>query len=218
LLHDYGFKNVTLLHNKTFLELKVNIDLIKKIREITGYHYIETTPKHTERIGDIIKKSFEQVEKIAEYIKLRKQNYRDFIDCCRKLKKAPSRRWYLKNIDIENTVIISSLCPFESWNRRRWLKELKEKDTFIRLHGKMGSVYYAYPFRDIYSNEPFRRYLIIKEIFPEHSGCIICPIRMAHMIVKNDFYDCPDLRFYEKISGKKFLVYIKEKPKDPCVL
>lgn len=208
LLKDHGFDNVKLLHNRTYLETKESMETMKKVIELTKYPYVETFPNIEKRPGEIIRESFKDIDKIIKCMIDGKKNHRDFISCCRILKKSPARRWYTQNIDKENSVIISSLCPFESSNRSYWLKELRDKDTYLRLHKKMGNVYYAYPFRDVYSNEPFRKYLISKDFFPEHSGCIICPIRVAYMIKKNDIWDCPEVRFYEKMFNKKLLKQI----------
>ena len=185
LLYDYGFKNVSLVHNRTYLEMKHVLKLIQDLILRTDYSYNLVEPSlKGERVGSIFKASLMQVDKIAEYMREGKGNYRDLIPCCKRLKKQPARKWYTKNIHKESSVIISSLCPHESRNRNHWLKQLRELDTFIRVHGKMGGDYYAYPFRDVYSDRPFHQYLISKDIMPEHSGCVLCPIQLAYMIVK----------------------------------
>lgn len=185
-LHDLGYKNVFLLHNKTYLETRYVLDLIQEIVFKTDYpiSFIEPN-KHGLRIGQIIRKSMEQIPQIIQDFRENKHNYRDHIICCKYLKKSSSRKWYTKNLlDKSKSVIISSLCPYESYNRNMRLTELRKKNTYIRLHQKFGNVYYAYPFRDIYSVRPFHNYLISKGIFPEHSGCVICPIREAYDIWK----------------------------------
>lgn len=181
LLKDYGFDNVCLVHNKTHLEMNHVLDLIQDLIYRTDYSYIETEPNlKGKSIGLILKESLEKIPEIISCFEKRKGNYRDFIPCCKILKKSPARKFYTKEINKENSVVISSLCPFESRNRNYWLKQLREKDTYIRLHKKMGYVFHAYPFRDIYSDRPFHEYLISKDIIPEHSGCIKCPIQIAY--------------------------------------
>ncbi|KKN18340.1 hypothetical protein LCGC14_0956600 [marine sediment metagenome] len=181
LLYDYGFKNVCLVHNRTYLEFKHVLDLIQDIIYRTDYSYIETKPNlHGKRVGQIIKESMNKVDDIVQYFIDDRMDYKDFIPCCKLLKKSPSRKLYTREIDKSNSVIISSLCPFESKNRGRWLKQLRDKDTYIRLHKKFGNVWHAYPFRDMYSNMPFHFYLLSKGIIPEHSGCVICPIQVAY--------------------------------------
>ncbi len=181
LLKDYGFENVCLVHNRTYLEMKHVLDLIQDIIFKTDYSYIETYPDTKgKRIGQIIKESMEKVPEVVKSFQLGKSNYRDFIPCCKILKKSPARKFYTKELDKSNSVVVSSLAPFESRNRNRWLTELRKKDTFVRFHKKMGGVWHIYPFRDEYSDRPFHEYLITKDIIPEHSGCVICPIQVAY--------------------------------------
>ncbi len=186
LLYDYGFKNVCLVHNRTYLEFKHALNLIQDIIYRTDYSYIQTEPNlHGKRVGQVIKESMNKVDDIVQYLTDNKINYRDLIPCCKILKKSPSRKLYTKELDKTNSVVISSLCPFESKNRARWLKELRNKDTYLRLHKKFGNVWHGYPFRDIYSNMPFHFYLLSKGIVPEHSGCVICPIQSAYEKLEN---------------------------------
>lgn len=187
LLKDYGFKDVVLLHAKTYLEMKHALDTIQKVIYNTDYAYCEIEPNlKNKRVGQIFRESLEMIPQIVEYFKQDRQDYRDLIPCCKLLKKSSSRKFYTREIDKKHDVIISSLCPFESVNRNYWLKELREKDTYIRLHKKFGNVYYAYPWRDTWSDRPFQEYLISKGIMPEHSGCVMCPIQIAYTRWKND--------------------------------
>lgn len=187
LLNDYGFKNVSLVHNRTYLESKFALNLIQDVIYKTNYSYNLIEPDlRGKRIGDILKESLNQVDKIIECFKNDLQNYRAFIPCCKILKKKPSRKWFTKNIDKKNSIVISSLCPFESTNRNYRLKQLREEKTYIRLHNRMGKVWYAYPWRDMWSDRSFHNYLLTKGIMPEHSGCIMCPIQIAYRKWKKD--------------------------------
>lgn len=186
--HDYGFKNCVLVHNQTFLEPKYTLDLIQKIIKITDFPYILVNPKHyglNERVGDIFKQSLSKVDDIVEYFKLNRKDYRDIIPCCKKLKKGPSRKFYTKELNKDEDVVISSILPHESANRGINLAELRNKDTYLRFHKKMGGVWHAYPWRDMFSDRPFHDYLLTKGIMPEHSGCIKCPIQIAYDKWKN---------------------------------
>ncbi len=181
LLNELGFENVCLLHNKTYLESRQTKKLIQTIIKRTDFSYNEIIPDlKGKRVGDIIRDSLNQIDAIKQYLEMGKKNFRDLIPCCKILKKKPSRRWYSKNINKETSVVISSLCPYESTNRGTRLAELRKKDTHIRLHERHGKVYHAYPFRDIFSVRPFHKYLISKRIMPEHSGCTPCPIQIAY--------------------------------------
>ena len=186
LLYDFGFKNITLIHNKTWLEMDHVNELIQKLIFETNYSYIETTPYTEIQALNILKTSLKEIPKIVESFKNNQLNYRDWIPCCKKLKKSPSRKLYTKEINKKNSVIISALCPFESRNRNYWLKQLRNQKTYLRVHKKFGNVNYAYPFRDIYTDRPFHKYLINKDIIPEHSGCKICPIKIAYNKFNNN--------------------------------
>ena len=185
LLKDYGYSNVYLVHNRTYLEMKSSLDLIQKIIYLTDYPYILVEPNLQERVGKIYKDSLDKIPEIIQYFKENKRNVRDLIPCCRKLKKNPARRFYTKEIDKQNSVVISSLLPHESFNRGMRLKELRLRNTYIRLHKTAGNVFHAYPFRDCYSDRPFHKYLLDKGIIAEHSGCVKCPLREAYSIFRS---------------------------------
>lgn len=190
LLKDYDFKNVILLHNKTFLEMRSSIKTLKLLQEKTNYKYIETKPNFKgETIWDIMKRSFQKIPDAKKIIEKNKDDYdRTIFECCNKLKKYPGKRFY-RTLDKKKSVIISSLCPFEYGNRARWLKEIRDKNTFIRFHKKMGNIFYAYPFRDFFSEKPFLPYLRkrgFKEI--KHSGCKICPLSILWNKYKSPQY------------------------------
>ena len=165
--------------------MKSSLDLIQKIIYLTDYPYILIEPNLKERIGKIYKDSLDMIPKIVEYYIQNKRNVKDLIPCCHKLKKNPARRFYTKEIDKKNSVVILSLLPHESFNRNWRLKELRNRNTYIRLHRNAGYVYFAYPFRDCYSDRPFHKYLLDKDIIAEHSGCVKCPLVEAYFIYKN---------------------------------
>lgn len=207
LLKDYGFKNVILLNNKTYLEEPIPLKTMYMVSELTGYPLIRTEPNLKERPGKILAESFEQwrVEAAVEDMKNIRNTYRDKIPCCRKLKKTPGKKWFKENkLHFCRDVVISSICPYEGGalsNRWARCKELRVWNTFLRFHSKMGGVWYAYPYRDFTKKrheQEFYYYLRDKGIMPEHSGCNICPIRVIRMVKRNEYYDCPDLRFYCK--------------------
>ena len=124
------------------------------------------------------------------------KNYRDFFPCCKVLKKYPAKSWINKNL-LDNSLVISSLTPYESFQRQMRLFELKKQSTYIRNHKTKGC-YVGYPFRDLlYGNRKYTR-KIIEPFFEnkmrkynlnvKHSGCKICPIRIMNpiMLEKND--------------------------------
>ena len=181
-LYDLGFENVSLIHNQTYLEYPECLEIIQKIIYDTDYSYNVIPPNlKGRRISDIMKESFLAIPNIIEGLKtgvIRTDNVRDYITCCKLLKKTSSRKWYTKNINKETSVIIMAICPYESKNRKRHLTELRKEGTFLRLHNRHGNVWHGYPFRDAYNEYPFYKYLQNKGIMPIHSGCQICPMRI----------------------------------------
>lgn len=155
LLKDYGFENVSLIHNLTYLEYPECLDTIQKIIYDTNYSYNVIPPNlKGKRMSEIMRESFLAIPKVRDGLKngtIRSDNVRDHITCCKLLKKTSSRIWYTKNIDKKSSVVVMAICPYESKNRKRHLTELREKNTFLRLHKTHGNVWHIYPFRDTYN-------------------------------------------------------------------
>lgn len=203
LLKDHGFENVSLIHNLTYLEYPECLNLIQKIIYDTGYSYNVIPPNlKGKRMSEIMRESFLAIPKIKKGLEngtIKSDNVRDYIPCCKTLKKTSSRIWYTKNIDKDSSVVVMAICPYESKNRKRHLTELRKKKTFLRLHKTHGNVYHAYPFRDAYNEYPFYKYLKNKGLTPMHSGCQICPIRIIfNMTSPGD----KSTLFYEKLAGE----------------
>lgn len=191
LFHELKFKNIFLLHNDTKLQYKECMDNIHKLINITDYPIIFIKPFHKRKLSDIMKESFRNIE-----IAKGKHNYRDYFKCCRILKKQASKSWINKNL-LDNSVIISSLLPYESFNRQMRLYELKKQNTYLRFH-KTQNCFKGYPYRDyLYGHRNYSRkiYEVLfenklreYELNINHSGCKICPIRIMNpkLLEKND--------------------------------
>ena len=193
LFHELGFKRVFLIHNDTKLQYIECSENIQKLIEITNYPLIVKAPNlRGKRISEVMKESFQNISLARENIK----QYRDYFSCCRILKSHNSVKW-VKDVLLDNKVIISSLTPYESFNRQMRLFELKKLDTYIRFH-KTQHCYKGYPYRDLLKgNRRFSR-KIFDVLFEnkmneydlniKHSGCRICPIRVLFpdMLTKND--------------------------------
>ena len=184
LLHDYGFRNIVLVHNKTFLEMKSSIRTMQKIQNITKYPYIEIIPDlKGDSVWDIMRKSLQKIPEVREDIKNKKYDRSKF-ECCRKLKKSPGYKFFRTK---ENSIVIDSQCPYESNQRNYRLREIRNDNTYLR-EMKKGYVK-AYPFRDFYSEKPFLPYLRRKGFSKiKHSGCIICPILIVFKMYKEERY------------------------------
>ncbi len=212
-LHEIGFKNVSLIHNQTYLEYPECLDTIQKIIFDTDFSYNVIPPNlKGKRMSELMRESFLVIPEIKKGIackSIETSNIRDYIPCCKVLKKTSSRKWYTKNIDKSNSVVIMAICPYENKNRQRHLTELRRGNTFLRLHKKHGNVWHAYPFRDAFHEYPFYKYLLGKNMTPIHSGCQICPIRIIfNMCNESD----KSLLFYQKVL--KYQISIKKCPEE----
>ena len=193
LFFELGYKNIGLIHNNTKLQYPECLENIHKLISLTDYSLLfkEVNLKN-KRMSEILKESFNNIE-IA---KLHLKNYRDYFSCCKILKQKRNYKWN-NDFLLDNSIIISSLTPYESYNRQMRLFQLKKLNTYIRLH-KSQNIYKGYPFRDllygnrIYSrkiyDKLFENILVKYNLNIKHSGCKICPIRILFpkMLTKND--------------------------------
>lgn len=195
LFYEIGFKDITLIHNHTYLQYKECLENITKLIDLTNYSIIIKYPKipaNFKSINEVIKVSFQNIDKAKQNIK----QYRDFFPCCRILKMKHNKSWNNKML-LNNSIIISSLTPYESFNRQMRLFELKKQNTYIRFH-KTQNIFKGYPYRDLLVGN--RRYSrnIFDKLFEnklkeynlniKHSGCRIYPIRILFpdMLIQND--------------------------------
>jgi len=193
LFYELGYKNIGLIHNDTKLQYSECLDNIQKIVYLTDYSLIFKQPiLKGKKISNVLKESFQNINKVKGHLK----NYRDYFKCCSILKQKRNHKWnddYLLN----NSIVISSITPYESYNRQMRLFELKKKDTYIRFH-KSQNIFKGYPYRDLLiGNRKYSRKLFDKlfenklkeyNLNIKHSGCRICPIRILfpEMLTKND--------------------------------
>lgn len=210
LLKDHGYDDIILVHNKTFLESKKAMDITKRTIEITGFEYIEVEPdfKPGEDVWKVLKDSFSKIPEVREDISNKRYDRTKFA-CCNVLKKSPAKKFY-KTIDKDNSVVISSICLFESERRSYWLKERRDHNTFLRLHKKFGNVWYAYPYRDVHRENGFWKYLMAKGFDDiEHSGCVICPIPIVFkMYDATNYYN--SLKAFARVKLPCFDDYVDD--------
>lgn len=196
--YQRNIKNCYLLHNETYLEYQECKNNIYKLVNLTGYPLIVTEPNFKKYVtmSNLMKISFQNVPKAKVSIAEGKHNYRDFFPCCKILKKYPAKKWIKDNI-LPNSLVISSLTPYESFNRQMRLLELKKQNTYVRNHKTKGC-FVAYPYRDLfYAKRSYTRnkvegifeyYLRKNGLHAKHSGCKFCPIRILYpdMLTEND--------------------------------
>lgn len=187
LLFKHKFKNVILVHNKTWLEMKSSLKTMQKLQQITGYEYIEIEPDLGEKtIWDVMKESFQKIPEVREDIQNKKYDRNKF-SCCKVLKKGPSAKYFRK---LENCIVVDSQCPYESNRRSFYLAELRKKEIYFRYLKSRG-FWKIYPFRDILSKKQFIPFInFTKSYIPDikHSGCIICPILICFNMYKEERY------------------------------
>lgn len=191
-LKEHEIENVILVHNKTYLEPKHTIKTRKRVLELTNYKCIDTEPDlGNETIWELMKRSLAKIPeamKVIEADKRRKEKkyHKHIFPCCKILKEDPGDKFFnnLKG----NFVVIDSQCPYEGKHRRIRLQQIRNQNTFIRFLKSRG-YYKAYPFRDSFKESDFRAYLINKGFsWIKHTGCVICPVLIAHRIYKEERY------------------------------
>ena len=204
LFYELGYKNIGLIHNNTKLQYIECLDNIQKVIFLTDYPIIFKEPILKKRMSEIMKESFQNIHIAKNNLK----NYRDYFPCCKILKQKRNHKWnddYL----LDNSIVISSLTPYESYNRQMRLYQLKKQNTYIRFH-KSQNIYKGYPYRDLLIGHRIYSRNIYDKLFEsklreynlniKHSGCRICPIRvMFPEMLEID--DCSIK--YDKIFNKK---------------
>lgn len=203
LFFELGYKNIGLIHNNTKLQYTECLDNIQKLIEITDYSLIYKEPILKKKMSIIMKESFQNIEKAKLHLK----NYRDYFSCCRILKQKRNHKWnddYLLN----NSIVITSLIPYESYNRQMRLYQLKKNNTYIRFH-KSQNIFKGYPYRDLLKGNRIYSRKIYDKLFElklkeynfniKHSGCRICPIR----VLFSEMLEIDDCSIkYDKIFNK----------------
>jgi len=192
LFYELGYKNIGLIHNNTKLQYIECLDNIQKVIFLTDYPIIFKEPILKKRMSEIMKESFQNIHIAKNNLK----NYRDYFPCCKILKQKRNHKWnddYL----LDNSIVISSLTPYESFNRQMRLFELKKQNTYIRFH-KSQNIIKGYPYRDLlkgnrkfsrnYYDKLFENKLREYDLNIIHSGCRICPIRILFpkMLIEKD--------------------------------
>ena len=209
LFYELGYKNIGLIHNNTKLQYLECLENIQKVVNLTDYSLIFKEPiLKGKKISEVLKESFNNIEIAKNHLK----NYRDYFKCCSILKQKRNHKWnddYL----LDNSVVISSITPYESYNRQMRLFELKKQDTYIRFH-KSQNIFKGYPYRDLlignrnYSRKYFNTLFEIKlkqyNLNIKHSGCRICPIRILFPVMLTE-NDCSIK--YNKIFNKNNVLY-----------
>ncbi len=193
LFHELGYKNIGLIHNDTKLQYSECLNNIHSLIYLTDYSLIFKQPNFKKKKMNIImKESFQNIDKAKLHLK----NYRDYFSCCKILKQKRNYKWNNDYL-FDNSIVISSLTPYESYNRQMRLFQLKKLNTYIRFH-KSQNIYKGYPYRDllkgnrIYSRKVYDKLFENKlneyELILKHSGCRICPIRIVfpNMLTEND--------------------------------
>ena len=183
LFYELGYKNVYLIHNDTKLQYNECLENIQKVIQITDYPILIKQPNlKKKKMNEIMRESFENIGKARLDLK----HYRDYFFCCDILKQKRNHKWN-NDFLLDNSIVISSLCPYESYNRQMRLYQLKIKNTYIRFH-KEQNIMKGYPYRDLlighrnYSRKVFDDLFELKlreyNLNVKHSGCKICPIRI----------------------------------------
>jgi len=188
--------NATLVHNNTFLNMKESKQTIKKLREYTGYPYIELKPPLEE--VSRIQEAFLAIPK-AQQMKENGKYTKTVFKCCYYLKEKPFRT-FLKGYP--EAIVITSIRPGEGRNRAFWLKKIREENTYIH-YKKKWKIMIGYPLRDMKVQE-IRDYFKKIEWDVKHSGCKKCPILLLFNMFKQE-----PKRY---LASKRYLLSLTNKP------
>jgi len=146
--------------------------IIWKLFLLSGFQFNITYPEEKQSV--ITKKTKRALRRILnKEITKNKKN----IPCCRYLKEDPFLKFIDEHTEL-NTLFISSIAAYEGNQRDAFLRQIRNKDTFLHYHVTKNR-WFAYPLRDyIFKKEgqflkSYGQYAIPGV---ERSGCHSCPI------------------------------------------
>lgn len=145
----------------------------EKVRIINYDDYLEKTRYSNKNALEIVKDSFNYIEKAEKLLEQGKYSKKVF-PCCYYLKERPLIQ-FSKNTS-KNALFTSSIRPGEGSNRQLTLRKFRIEKRYFNFDKKMKR-WRFYPLRDTKFKE-VHEYLIKHNIFwdTKSSGCKICPV------------------------------------------
>jgi len=176
-------------------------DTLKRIEQ-NDTNFIKILPGNYK---DVIKQSFLKLP-LAYKLKEQKKYTKNIFSCCRVLKHKQFKKD--PRFIEPNTVVVSGIKFGDGKQRRIWLSQLKNKDTFFHKH--INGMLYYYPYRDYYKYElpdEIKDQLYKKYPKITHSGCSLCPILVLFNIIsETDRYD-KSLQYANKLGVLPYQIF-----------
>lgn len=177
-------------------------ETLKQIEIQEKKRFIKILPKDYK---DIIRKSFLMLPYAYKLQQEGKYYGKKIFPCCRILKHKEFKRD--NRFKEPNTVVVSGIKWGDSKQRRIFLSQLHNKNTFF--HRNKDGILYYYPFRDFphyeltekMKNKLYKKYPNIS-----HSGCILCPILVLFNLYNEGERYEKSLNYAEKLGVLKYKI------------
>jgi len=171
---NIGIKDAVMGFNDTGLNRGGGKEVLNQLQEYTGYELVTVKYDGSRPVRDILQESFKQIPKVLKKKRATGKFYKNYFYCCHVLKKKPMDN-YIGSLN-DNVILVLGLKGSDGAKVRRFLMaELRDQDTFIRVHKRNNQMYY-YPLRDCSDRD-------IDMILDEHgfggiqsTGCNTCPV------------------------------------------
>jgi 3'-phosphoadenosine 5'-phosphosulfate sulfotransferase (PAPS reductase)/FAD synthetase len=141
-MERYSSDKLLFIHNNTGLRLKEAKESLGELRaKNIRIPFLQTNPP--KNLKEILVDSFQAIDRALSDKEKGRYNRKVF-DCCYYLKKKPTNLIYRL---FPNLLIISGITPLEAMRRAYWLKQLRQKGTYLRYKKKFKH-WFGYPLRD----------------------------------------------------------------------
>lgn len=161
-----------LIWNDTRRSMKTARNIIARMFRVSGSLFHITYPEEDQKV--ITEKTRENIRRIIRgEITKNKHN----IPCCRYLKEDPFLDFIKQHTD-PNSLFISSIAAYEGNQRDAFLRQIRNKGTFLHYHVTKDR-WFGYPLRDyIFKTEGkfLKSYAQLHITGVDKSGCHSCPI------------------------------------------
>lgn len=161
-----------LLWNDTRRSMKSARNIIARMFSVSGSQFYITYPEEEQKV--ITEKTRINLHRIIRgEITLNKRN----IPCCRYLKEDPFLNFIEQHTE-PNSLFISSIAAYEGNQRDAFLRQIRNKGTFLHYHVTKDR-WFSYPLRDYILKKEGKFLKSYAQLYipgVERSGCHSCPI------------------------------------------
>lgn len=169
--YNKGIK-ANLLWNDTRRSMKSARKTLALLFKVSGFQFYITYPETDQK-----KITMETRRAVQRIIRGEITKNKHNIPCCKYLKEKPFLG-FINNHTEENSLFISSIAAYEGNQRDAFLRQTRNKKTFLHYHVTKNR-WFAYPLRDyIFKNDGkfLKSYGQLHIPGVERSGCHSCPI------------------------------------------